>query len=331
MLMQTSLCRQLNIGVPIVQAPIGNIATPELAAAVSNAGALGMLSATWRDAEETRKVIRQTKALTDRPFGMNVCLNWDQTDRVKICLEEGVKIISLFWGDPTPYIDTVHEAGGLVMHTVASSEEARRVADAGVDIIVAQGWEAGGHVWGQVATLPLIPRIVDTVAPIPVIAAGGIADGRGIAAALSLGAGGVLMGTRFLLSEEAAAHPFYKDKLLKATESDTVYTSLFDIGWENAPHRTLRNSTIIEWETAGRPPSGERPNEGEIIAKSVDGQEIVRYSDESPKPGMTGDLEALALYAGQSAGLITEIKPAKKIVEDLIVETERTLRGVLSD
>jgi nitronate monooxygenase len=329
MIKDTSLCRLLDIRFPIVQAPIGNAASPELVAAVSNAGALGMLSVTWRNLKEIKKVIRQIKTLTDRPFGVNLCLQWDQTDRVQICLEEGVKIISLFWGDPSSYIETVHNSGGLVMHTVASSDEARQAVDAGIDVIIAQGWEAGGHVWGEVATFPLVPRIVDTVSPIPVIAAGGIADGRGIAAALTLGAAGVWMGTRFLLSEESAAHSFYKEKVITASESDTIYSSVFDRGWENAPHRTLRNSTIVNWEKAGKAASGQRPKEGEVVAKTVDGREIVRYSDESPKPGMIGELEALALYAGQSAGLVSRIKPAKEIINELMAETLQTFGRLL--
>jgi nitronate monooxygenase len=326
---QTSLCHLFNVDLPIVQAPIGSASCPALAAAVSNAGALGMLSVTWRSLDATRTVIRETRALTDKPFGVNLVLQWEQTERLKVCLEEGVRIVSFFWGDPTPYVKTAHDAGALVMHTVASAEEAKRVVDAGVDIVVAQGWEAGGHVWGTVATLPLVPRVVDAVSPTPVIAAGGIADGRGIAAVLMLGAAGAWLGTRFLLSEEAAAHRIYKGKIAEAKETDTVYSRLFDVGWENAPHRTLRNSTVQRWEEEGCPPSGQRPNEGEVIVSLGDGRSVPRYSDVIPLPNMTGDLEALALYAGQSAGLASKMQPAGEIVRELAEETARALqRGV---
>ena len=148
---------------------------------------------------------------TSKPFAVNLVLDWDPAERLAIALHEGVRIVSFFWGDPAPWVEQVHAAGGIVLHTVASAEEARRAADAGVDAVVAQGWEAGGHVWGQVSTLALVPRVVDAVAPLPVVAAGGIADGRGLAAVLALGAGAAWMGTRFLLAEEAATHPVYQE------------------------------------------------------------------------------------------------------------------------
>ncbi|HKZ81677.1 MAG TPA: nitronate monooxygenase [Pyrinomonadaceae bacterium] len=261
---QTPFSRLLSIELPIVQAPIGSATCPALAAAVSEAGGLGMLAMSWRDIDEIREIIRETRELTIRPFGVNLVLEWPQHERLQACLEEGVKIVSFFWGDPVPYIQAAHGAGAIVIHTVGSAAEARRSVDRGVDVIVAQGWEAGGHVWGEVASLPLIPQIVDAVAPVPVVAAGGIADGRGLAAALMLGASGIWMGTRFLASKEAAVHPLYKEKVLQAAEVDAVYCRLFDIGWPNAPHRVLRNSTVSCWEAAGCPPSDHRPGEGEV-------------------------------------------------------------------
>lgn len=313
----TAFCRLLNIELPIVQAPIGSAASPALAAAVSNAGGLGMLSVTRRSRAGVKQVISETRRLTDRPFGVNLVLQWPPEEQLEVCLEEKVAVVSFFWGDASPYIQSAHAAGALVMHTVASAAEARRAVAAGVDIVVAQGWEAGGHVWGEVATLPLVPRVVDAVAPTPVLAAGGIADGRGIAAVLMLGAAGAWMGTRFLLSKEAAVHPVYKERVLNAAETDTVYSCLFDLGWPNAPHRTLRNTTLARWEAAGCPPSGQRPGEGEVIAALADGRPVLRYSDVIPLPGMTGEAEALALYAGQSAGLASRIQPARDIVREL--------------
>jgi nitronate monooxygenase len=323
---QTSLCRLLNIDLPIIQAPIGRATCPALSAAVSNAGGLGMLALSWQDPDGVRQVIRETRSLTDHPFGVNLILEWPQEERLKICLEEGIPVVSLFWGDPSPYVERIHKAGALVTFTIDSASEARRAVDKGVDIIVAQGWEAGGHVWGEVATFPLVPRVVDAVSPKPVVAAGGIADGRGIAAALALGATGVWIGTRFLLSEEALAHPIYKEKVVHATETDTIYSSLFDIGWPNAPHRTLRNSTVKLWETAACPSSGKRPGEGEAVAKFPDGRPIIRYSTVMPLADMTGDLEALALYTGQSAGLASRIQPAKEIVRELADEAVEAIK-----
>src|SRR5205823_9661641 len=173
-----------------------------------------------------------------------------------------------------------------------------------VDVVVAQGWEAGGHVRGLVATMPLVPAIVDAVRPTPVVAAGGIGDGRGLAAVLALGASGAWIGTRFLASHEAAIHPRYQELLLSATENDTVYLEeLFDVGWRRAPHRVLRNKTVDAWEAAGRPPAGSRPGEGEVIAKSQAAGDIVRYQSYTPGDDAEGDIEAVSLWAGQSVGL----------------------------
>jgi NAD(P)H-dependent flavin oxidoreductase YrpB (nitropropane dioxygenase family) len=286
-----------------------------------------MLPVRWRPLDEIRSFLRETRRLTSRPYGVNLSLEDEpQDERVKICLEEGVAVVSFFWGDPSPYIAAVHAAGSLVMQTVGSAAEARRMRDVGIDILVAQGWEAGGHVWGQVATLPLVPRVVDAVAPAPVVAAGGIADGRGLAAVLALGAAGAWIGTRFLASHEAAVHPVYKEKVLQAVETDTVYSTLFDGGWPNAPHRTLRNSTVMNWEAYGSPPSGARPGEGEAVAARANGSPVLRYSSGSPGSATTGDVEALALYAGQGVGLVSWLQSAQDIVKDLADEAVRTIQ-----
>jgi NAD(P)H-dependent flavin oxidoreductase YrpB (nitropropane dioxygenase family) len=199
--------------------------------------------------------------------------------------------------------------------------------DLGVDVIVAQGWEAGGHVRGTVATMPLVPAVVDAVAPVPVVAAGGIADGRGLAAALALGAAGVWIGTRFLASEEAAIHDRYRERLFAANEDDTFYGNLFDVGWPNAPHRVLRNKTVDAWEAAGRPDSGERPGEGEVVAASPRG-EIVRYRSATPAADCEGDIDALSLWAGQSVGLVSRVQPAAEIVHQIAREAASVLRGL---
>ena len=183
-------------------------AVPRLAAAVSEAGALGMVTLTWSD--DAGAVVRETAALTARPFGGNFILTSDHHRRLEAALEAGLRIVSFMWGDPSGYIKPVHDAGGIVMHTVGSAEEARRSVASGVDVIVAQGWEAGGHVWSTVGTLPLVPAVVDAVAPVPVIAAGGIGDARGVAAVLALGAQAAWLGTRFLLAEEMPIHEDYR-------------------------------------------------------------------------------------------------------------------------
>ena len=311
----TPVCELLGIEHPIVLAPLST--DPRLPAAVSNAGGLGSLGLAWSD--DAGEVVRATAALTDRPFSGNFVLFADQRRRVDRALSAGLRVVSLIWGDPRSYIDLVHDAGGLVMHTVGSAEEARRAAACGVDIVVAQGWEAGGHVWGGVATLPLVPAVVDAVTPVPVIAAGGIGDARGVAAVLALGAQAALLGTRFLLADEMPIHDEYRRRLIAATETDAEwYPNLYEVGWPDAPHRAIHNSTAERWEAAGRPAPGSRPGEGEVIAHFASSEPILRYSPAPPMVGTTGEIEALSLWAGQSVALARRPQPAAEIVAELI-------------
>ena len=332
--MTNRLCQLLGLEVPIVQAPIGHASGPELVAAVSAAGALGMLSVTWRKPAEIRQVIRAVRDRTDRPFGVNLVLEWEQDARLEACLEEGAGIVSFFWGDPARYLDRVHQAGGVVMHTVGSAAEARQRAADGVDVIVAQGAEAGGHVWGQVSTMALVPAVADAVGTVPVIAAGGIADARGVAAALALGASGAWMGTRFVATRESTAHPEYKQAVLAAAETDTVYTRVFSGGWPDAPHRVLRNSTVgRSGPGAAAGGSGEAAGgsgEAEVIAHYPGGHPIVRYSAEEPLAGMYGEVEAMALYAGQSAALVWDIPSAGDLVPGLVNRSREILTDALA-
>jgi NAD(P)H-dependent flavin oxidoreductase YrpB (nitropropane dioxygenase family) len=314
MSVHTPVCELLGIERPIVLAPVAN--DPRLPAAVSNAGALGSVALWW--AEDAGVIVRETAALTDRPFAGNFVLTSDQHHRLDQALSAGLRIVSLLWGDPDSYVGPVHDAGGLLMHTVGSAEEARRAVGCGVDIIVAQGWEAGGHVWGGVATLPLVPAVVDAVAPVPVIAAGGIGDARGVAAVLALGAQAAWLGTRFLLADEMPIHEEYRRRLIAASETDAEwYPDLYDAGWPDSPHRALHNSTAEKWEAAGRPPLGARPAEG-VIAHFASGEPIVRYAPAPPLVGTTGEVEALSLWAGQSVALAKQSQPAAEIVAELV-------------
>jgi nitronate monooxygenase len=254
-------------------------------------------------------------------------LEFPQEERLDACLQEGVPIISLFWREPSALVARAKAGGAIVLHTVSTAKEARQAVECGVDIVVAQGWEAGGHVRGTVATMPLIPAVVDAVGPVPVVAAGGIADGRGLAAAMALGASGAWIGTRFLASNEVAIHPHYRERLLRATEDDTAYLEeLFDIGWPKAPHRVLRNSTVAEWEAAGRPATGKRPGEGEVVATSKSRGPIVRYRSYTPGADADGNIDALSLWAGQSVGLVHKIQPAAEIVLEIHREARAILR-----
>src|SRR5260370_2197257 len=317
--MKTTLCTRVGIEVPIIQAPMGGAVGPARASAVSNAAGLGML-ALWRDDAETmRKQIRETRALTSKPFGVNLNLEFPQDERLDVCLAEKVPVLLSLWREPGALVRRAKDAGAIVLHTVASANMARRAVESGVDVVVAQGWEAGGHVRGTVATLPLIPAVVDVVGTTPVVAAGGIADGRGLAAVLALGAAGAWIGTRFLASQEATIHPRYRQPLLSATEEDTVFLDgLFDASWRKCPHRVLRNKTVETWEAAGRAPAGAPPREGEVIARSRSVGEIVRDQSYTPGTDFEGDIDALSLWAGPSVGLASQLKPARRILPQIL-------------
>ena len=333
--MDTELTELLGIDQPVVQAPIGSATCPELAAAVSNAGGLGHLAVTWRGLSETRRVVERTRELTDRPFAVNLVLDEATTQRptaehLDACLDAGVRIVSLSFGDAAAHVGRVHDAGGTVLQTVGSAAEAEAAEAAGVDAVVAQGWEAGGHVQSEVATMPLVPRVADAV-DVPVVAAGGIADGRGIAAALALGADGAWLGTRFLATEEANAHRAYRERVADADETETAYTDLFEKGWPGTPHRVVENETVERFRAAGEPPPGDRPGEEDVVARSPEGDPIERYDEALATPGVEGDIDQMALFAGQSAGLTDEVRSAGDVVADLVAETEAAVVRVAAD
>lgn len=319
--MQTKITQLLDIEHPIIAAPMGpDMTGPELVAAVSNAGAFGILQAQLARPPVLRDEIRRTRDLTDKPFGVNLLLCFPIEEQVDICLEEKVRALSFFWGDPSPYVQRAHDAGVLVIHQVGSVDAAQQSAEAGVDIIIAQGLEAGGHVAGEVSTLVLVPQVLDAVNPTPVAAAGGIADARGVAAVLALGADAAVLGTRFLATTESRAHPHYKEKLIHASAEDTVHTILFGYGWPNAPVRTLRTAFVDEW--IGNVARGQesRPDEPVVGRTTIAGHEmpVLRFMGMPPNASSTGDIELRALLAGQGVGLVREIKPAGEIVRELV-------------
>jgi len=322
---RTSLTDLLGIEVPIVLAPMGGAVGPELTAAVSNAGGVGVIPLSWSTPDELSARIGEIKSLTDKPFGVNLIREWDQRERLAAALDAGAPIVSLFWGESTDLVGEVKAGGAQAWVSVSSADEGARAAAAGADVVVAQGWEAGGHVRGTVSTLALVPRVVDAVDGVPVVAAGAIADGRGVAAALVLGAAGAWVGTRFLAAAEATIHDDYRRRILQAAETDTYYGTLFDGGWADAPHRALRNSTVDAWEAAGSPTSGSRPGEEDTPASRPDGTPVGRYASATPSAGMTGDTEPLSNWAGQGVGLVTRVQPAAEIVRELNDEAERVL------
>ncbi len=328
-MLKTALCRQLGIEYPIFSVGFGGgMAGPDLVAAVSNAGACGVLGMGGVPAPYIRQQIRHLRTLTNKPFGVNIILPLLQEGQIETCLDEKIPILILFWGDPKPYVEEAHRRGTKVFIQVGSVEEAKAAAAAGVDAIIAQGVEAGGHVKSTASLSTIVPAVVEAVKPVPVIAAGGIANGRGVVAALSLGAQAVSIGTRFLCSEETQVVRAYKERVVRSKAEDTVYTFLFDVGWPDAAHRVLRNKAIDAWEAAGRPATGQRPGEGDVIGTMSMAEttvEVPRYAVFPPMPGFTGDIEQTALYAGESCSLINDIKPAAQIVRDLIGEAEEVI------
>ena len=324
----TPLCRAIGMDHPIFCAGIGAAAGPELAAAVSNAGGCGVLGTASLPGRFVRGEIERLKELTDKPFGVNLVLPLLRKGQIEACFDARIPVLVLFWGDPAPYVGEAHRRGIKVFLQVGSVQEAVAGASAGVDAIVAQGAEAGGHVRGTTSLSVLLPAIVDAVMPLPVIASGGIADGRGLAAALSLGAQAISIGTRFLASDEAHAALAYKQRVVAATAEDTVYTEQCDIGWK-APHRVLRTSAIERWERAGRPPAGQRPDEGKVLGTMRSGGSIVQipsYSAYLPEPEVSADIEQMALYAGESCSLIARIQPAAEIVAEIVRDASETVR-----
>src|SRR5882672_4729735 len=312
MMLRTRLCELLGIAHPIVCAPMGWITGPELTAAVSGAGGLAILGAGANPPELLRRKIRRVRELTDRPFGVNLILSRPAEERFQVCIEERIPVLSLFWGDPAPFVERAHDAGMKVLLQVGDVASAIDAKAKGVDAIIAQGVEAGGHVAGELSTMVLVPRVVDAVAPIPVVAAGGIADARGLVAALVLGAQAVVIGTRLIATPEAYAHAVYKQKILDANEDQTVRTTLFGFGWPNAPHRTLRTPFVERWLPEEMRGSEQRPDEPQIGETKIGGQPVplLRFMGFPPTPDASGDLESMDYLAGQGVGLVKEIKPA---------------------
>jgi nitronate monooxygenase len=307
--------------VPVMQAPMGPAATPALAVAVAEAGGIGSLGASWAEPDVLRLQLREIRRGTERPVCVNLVLEFDQEERLEVALAEDVELISFSWGVEARLVARAQAAGALVVVQAGSPAEARAAVDAGCDAVVAQGVEAGGHVQGEIGVLALVGELSRTL-PVPVLAAGGIADARGVRAAMAVGAVGAMIGTRFLATPEADVHPDWAGRIVEASAADTVLTELFDGGWPGAPHRVLRNSTYVRWDEAGRPGPGSRPGEGEVVARYGD-LEIERYAADEPRRETTGELEAMCLYAGQGVGLITAIEPAAEIVGRIAAELPR--------
>lgn len=332
-MIRTRLTSEYGLRVPFVSAGMGFLALPPLAAAVSNAGGMGILAPGAVPPPVLRNIIRATRQLTSSPFGVDFIVETTAIGpltiepHVDVCIEEQVPVVVFFWNlPPVSWIRRLKKAGVKVWLQAGSVEGAREAVDAGMDAIVAQGSEAGGHNRASSALFTLLPAIAQAV-PVPVLAAGGIADGRGVAAALALGAEGVWVGTRLIASDEAHAHEEYKRRVIAARQSDIARTCIFGPEWPDAPMRVIRNRVVKEWE--GRdtktPPQADPP---QFIGTTVLGPleyHMPKFSGILPTPGTSGDFEEMCLAAGESAGLVQEIKPAGQIVREMMEEAERVI------
>ncbi|MDT8901239.1 enoyl-[acyl-carrier-protein] reductase FabK [Selenomonadales bacterium 4137-cl] len=309
-MLKSRLLELLRIEYPILQGGMAWVATAELAAAVSNAGGLGLIGAGHMPPEPLRAEIRKAKELTAKPFGVNIMLMSPFVREVmQVMLDEKIPVITTGAGNPAEYIAALKENGTRVIPVVASVALARRLERTGVDAVIAEGMESGGHV-GEVTTMTLVPQVADAV-KLPVIAAGGIADARGVVAAFALGAAGVQIGTRFVASQECTAHHDYKEVVVKAKERSTVITGLAG----GHPVRVLDNKLAKEFaalDRRGAPPEEfDRLGAGTLKAAAVD-----------------GDIENGSVMIGQIAGMITEIKPAAAIIAEIIGDIPRVLAGL---
>ena len=306
------LDKMLGIKYPFIQGGMANIATGEFAAAVSNAGGLGLIGAGGMNTEMLRENIRKCKTLTDKPFGVNLMLmNPDAPQMAEMIVEEGVKIVTTGAGNPGQFMPLWKEHGLMVIPVVSSSILAKRMEQCGADAVVAEGTESGGHV-GEMTTMALVPKIVESVS-IPVIAAGGIADGRQLLAAFALGAVGVQLGTCLLASTECPIHPAYKEAVLKAKDNDTVVTGRIT----GTPVRIIKNSMAREYvkqEKAG-----------------ADKMELEKFTLGSLRRAVfEGDVKTGSLMAGQVVGQIDEIKPVAEIFNSMYEGYDK-LRKQLAD
>jgi enoyl-[acyl-carrier protein] reductase II len=297
----------IGIKYPIFQGGMAWVADSSLAAAVSNAGGLGLIAGANAPVEYVREQIRKTKELTNKPFGVNIMLMSDNADELaKMVCEEGVKVVTTGAGNPGKYIEMWKEHGIIVIPVVPSVALAKRMERTGADAVVAEGCESGGHV-GELTTMALVPQVVDAV-KIPVIAAGGIGDGRGVAAAFMLGAQGVQVGTRFLVSNECTVHENYKQKVLGAGDIDTVVTGRAT----GHPVRVLRNKLVRQFQLLEK--KGGTPEEYEELGRGA-----------LPKAVRDGDVEFGSVMAGQIAGLINKRQSCKEIIEEMFTEADSVI------
>lgn len=331
MTLHTRFTEAYGLTTPIAQAGMAFAGmTPELAIAVSNAGGLGSLGVGLMPPPVLAQTIKAIQAGTERPFNVNFITGFTDPAQIDVVCEAGVPVVSFHWGHPSrAWTDQLHAAGARVFEQVGSVEAAKRAVDDGIDVVVAQGSEAGGHNYATLPTFALVPLVVDAVAPAMVLASGGIADGRGLAAALMLGADGGWIGTRLVATHESAAHDGYKSRLIAADATDTALTRMFGSQTpEFNPARVLRNRVVREWlpredqvpaDTSDLPVIGHFDLGGEVV-------DMHKFSYLVPmREATTGDLEEMMLLAGQGVGLVTSIRPAAAVIAEITAEARDML------
>ena len=320
-MLRTPLCDLLGIRYPICQAGMGWVARSGLAAAVSEAGGLGVIAAAHGSPADLREEIRRVRNTTDKPFGVDILFattrtTGDETERftdavkgwMDVALEERVPVVIAGLGNPGPFTAQAHTIGTKIMALCGNVKQGRDHAATGVDVVIAQGHEAGGHT-GRIAGLVLVPAVVDAVAPTPVLAAGGIADGRGLVAALALGAQGIWIGTRFIATPEAYGHDNYKNKIVAIDEEGTVVTRAAS----GKPCRVIRNDFTREWDK----------RQGEIQPFPIQFERVGRPM--AIRAREQGDIEHGSAACGQSAGLVHGVTPVRDVIARIVDEAEATL------
>ena len=319
-MIRTRFTELLGIEHPIALAGMAGETPPRLVAAVTDAGALGIMGVSDAPPERLIRLVSEVREKTDGPFGLNLLLHFMSDEEIDLVLEQRPAVLSTAWAGEAQELKAIfaraHESGAMVMHMVPNVDDAKRAADAGADVIVAQGTDGGGHI-GLVGTAVIVPQVVSAVAPIPVLAAGGIADGRGLAAMLAFGAAGVLMGTRFVATTEGSYHDAFKQLIVASDGTDTVVSDVTDVmlgnDWPGAWGRTRRNRAVERWFG--------RLNDLRRLRHQA--------AEEMREARRTGDVEEAAIYYGQSAALIGEVLPAAEVVARTVREAEAILRDRL--
>lgn len=317
-------CELVGASIPIVQAPTGSVAGPELASAVSKAGGCGALGLTWTTPEIASETVRLLVSESVR-FLVNFALSFEPVS-LGAALDSGAPIVTFSWGIDHRLISSCRKRSAFVGVQTAAVSAVSQALEAGAHFVILQGLEAGGHVQSTQALRVLLQRTRDELGDEPIlVAAGGVATGADIAELLTLGADAVMLGTRFVATVESRAHPEYKQRLVESGKESTALTICFDGGWPNAPHRVLRNATLEQWEAAGYPVSPNRPGEAETVAYSVNGEPIYRYEDVAPRLGMTGDISRMPHYAGTGVEHISDLPTANELTRRLWAEAVASL------